>query len=180
MVPAVVLFLGWGLRSLSPDRVRRITIAALAVISILLFASPRHLWMSEGFGTDDWRSAAAAERDLVTDPSTPVFFRIGYGESSAIASFSDPKKRAALLSPLSIYPMNGRIVPLPFQLDRSADRYLNRVTRGEVVQARRLVLVTNVAFDAFRTWLDGRLQPLGFESRVYGRFGGVVLVVFDR
>jgi hypothetical protein len=170
---------GWGLRSLTPDRVRRVAATALAVLSILSFVGSAHQ-SPDGLGGEDWRAAASAERSLVRDPDTPVLFQPPYYEARDLSLLRDPSIRGSLLSPLSIYPMRGRVILLPFWLSSSAERYLEPIVRRDLVRSRRIVLVTDSPADPFRSWLDGRLGTSGFTSHVVGDYGGEVLVVFAR
>ena len=151
-----------------------------ALLSILAYTRLQHgLWF-EGGVAEDWRGAAAAERALVTDPHTPVLVQAGFIESKHVGWFKNPEKRGYLLSPLSIYPMNGHVIPLPYRLNRSAENYLVPVATRYLLPTNRFLLLTRVSFDSYLPWFEGRLRGAGFESRSAGQFGSVTLVVFTR
>jgi hypothetical protein len=179
-IPALALLAGWAIRAVRPAPARQVVALLVAALSILAYARLQHgLWFEDGVA-EDWRGAAAAERTLVTDPHTPVLVQAGFIESTHIGWLKNPEKRRYLLSPLSIYPMTGHVIPLPYRLNRSAENYLVPVTNRYLLSTNRFLLLTRVSFNSYLPWFDGRLRGAGFESRSAGQFGSVTLVVFER
>lgn len=171
-MPALAILAGWGIASLEPAAVRRIVAASLAFMSVLAFGSTMK-------GLEDWRGAAAFEREEA-DPGTIVLLHPALVESAQLDWFSDPEKRSYLLSVQSYYPMGGRVVPMPYTLDGEARGYIEGLAADELESADRFLLVTRSPLVPFREWLDGRLRPEGFRSSVIGRFGVIQVIEFVR
>jgi hypothetical protein len=170
--PAIALFGGWVIASLEPAATRRIIAVVLAIASVLAFGST----LKNG---EDWRGAAAFER-AHADPGTIVLLHPALVESAQLDWFSDPEKRSYLLSVQSYYPMEGDVVPMPYMLeDRSRD-YLEGLVTGRLAGVDRFLLVTRYPQVPFRDWLDGRLRPEGYTSRVIGTFGVIQVIEFSR
>jgi dolichyl-phosphate-mannose-protein mannosyltransferase len=179
-LPPLALLTGWGIRMLGPARARRMIVLVLLALSLFSFARIQHgLWF-EGGSFEDWRGAAAAERGLVRNSSTPVLVQADFIESSNVNWFRNTEKRSYLLAPLSIYPMNGRILPLPYGLvSPSEGSYLTRLTNTVLSHTDHFFLVTRYLFSPYRIWLEGRLGP-DFRSHLVGTYGSNAIVRFDR
>jgi hypothetical protein len=63
--------------------------------------------------------------------------------------------------------------------DRSRD-YLEGLVTGRLAGVDRFLLVTRYPQVPFRDWLDGRLRPEGYTSRVIGTFGVIQVIEFSR
>jgi hypothetical protein len=50
----------------------------------------------------------------------------------------------------------------------------------ELIDVDRFLLVTRYPQVPFRDWLDGRLTPEGYGSRVIGTFGVIQVIEFSR
>ncbi len=105
---------------------------------------------------EDWRGTAAFER-AHADPDTVVLLHPALVESAQLDWFSDPEKRSYLLSVESYYPMDGRVLPMPYVLDSEARAYLEGLVTDELAGEDRFLLVTRYPLVPFREWLDGRL-----------------------
>jgi uncharacterized membrane protein len=172
IAPAIALFAGWAIASIGPAATRRIIAAVLAILSVLAFGSTSK-------NNEDWRGAAAFERQHA-DAETIVLLHPELIESTQLDWFSDPEKRSYLLSVQSYYPMEGRLVPMPYDLNGEARDYLEGLVTGELAGADRFLLVTRYPLVPFRDWLDGRLGPQGYTSKVIGRFGVIQVIEFSR
>ena len=157
VTPAIALFAGWAIASLQPAAVRRLVAFVLAILSVLAFGGT----LKNG---EDWRGTAAFER-AHADPDTVVLLHPALVESAQLDWFSDPEKRSYLLSVQSYYPMDGRVLPMPYVLDDGARDYLEGLVTGELAGADRFLLVTRYPQVPFRDWLDGRLRSEGYTSR---------------
>ena len=120
VTPAIALLAGWAIASLQPAAVRRLVAFALAILSVLAFGG----LLKNG---EDWRGTAAFER-AHADPDTVVLLHPALVESAQLDWFTDPEKRSYLLSVESYYPMEGRVLPMPYVARRRGSR-LPRGTR---------------------------------------------------
>jgi hypothetical protein len=170
--PAIALFAGWGIASLEPAAVRRIVAIVLALLSVLAYGGK----LKNG---EDWQGTAAFERNHA-DPATIVLLHPELVESAQLDWFSDPEKRSYLLSVQSYYPMEGRVLPMPYVLDNEARAYLEGLVTDELTGADRFLLVTRYPLVPFRDWLDGRLGSEGYVSRLIGTFGTIKVFEFAR
>ena len=69
---------------------------------------------------------------------------------------------------------------MPYVLDDAARDYLEGLVTGELAGVDRFLLVTRYPQVPFRDWLDGRLRPEGYTSRVIGTFGVIQVIEFSR
>jgi uncharacterized membrane protein len=172
VAPAAAMLAGWAVASLEPSAARRIVAGVLALVSVLAYGGT----LKNG---EDWRGAAAFEREHA-DPGTIVLLHPALVESAQLDWFSDREKLSYLLSVQSYYPMEGRVTPMPYVLDDEASAYLEGLVTGELAGADRFLLVTRYPQVPFRVWLDGRLKPEGYDSRVIGTFGVILVIEFSR
>jgi len=172
VMPAVAALLGWGLASISPSSARRIVVVVMVMLAVL--ANGRPLKAGE-----DWRGAAAFER-AVADEGTIVLVHPALIESAQPGWLSDPERRSYLLAPLSFYPMDGQVVPMPYALDDDSESYLEDVVLPLAAKEEEFILVTRQSRVPFAAWLDGRLEEFGYGSRVLGSFGVVTVIEFVR
>ena len=128
---------------------------------------------------EDWRGAVAFA-GAITDTDTLVLVHPAFVESAQPDWLDDPERRSYLLSPLSYYPLDAETVLLPFVLDPAAETYLAGVVDAELGDRDRFLIVTNYADVPFTAWLDGRLGPQGWTSRVVGGFGEIQVIEFTR
>jgi hypothetical protein len=126
---------------------------------------------------EDWRAAAAAERDLVDDPATPVLVFSGFIEASSLEWLTDSERAEYLSSPAVAYEMEGRLIPAPFSLDATGTAYMDQVAREQLLTAGEFVLVTRGS-DPFKAWLDPMLAEAGFTNTFSGAFGDVLVYEF--
>jgi len=167
------LLLGGAIAAIGPARAYRIVLL-VTVIFALLTTGGR--WHSD----QDWRGAAAEVNALVHDPSTPVLMHAAFIEGAHVEFFDDPEHRSQLLAQLSRYPVEGSVVPVPYNLTGESERYLENVVVPKVTASDGFVLVTLEPIAPFAEWLQARLGPLGFESRQVGEHGAVRVTVFQR
>ena len=69
---------------------------------------------------------------------------------------------------------------MPYVLDDGSRDYLEGLVTGELAGVDRFLLVTPDVRVPFRDWLDGRLTPEGYTSRVIGTFGVIQVIEFSR
>lgn len=172
VAPAAAMFAGWAIASMEPAAVRRIVAVMLVLLSVLAYGATLK-------NKEDWRGTAAFERENA-GPDTIVLLHPALVESAQLDWFSDPERRSYLLSVQSYYPMEGRVTPMPYILDNAARDYLEGLVTGELAGVDRFLLVTRYPQVPFRDWLDGRLTPEGYGSKVIGTFGVIQVVEFSR
>ncbi len=167
------LVLGGALAAIGPEGARRIVLLVIVIVALLASGGR---WHSD----QDWRGAAAEVNALVDEPSTPVLMHAAFIEAAHVEFFDDPERRSQLLAQLSRYPVEGSVVPLPYNLTEKSERYLEDVVVPKVDASDRFVLVTLEPIAPFAEWLEARLGPLGFQSRQVGEHGAVRVTVFER
>ena len=170
--PAAAAIFGWFVASTGPASARRIIAACFAIVAILVSGGA----LKNG---EDWRGAVAFTA-ATADPDTLVLVHPAFVESSQPDWLDDPVRRSYLLSPLAYYPLDAEVVLLPFVLDPSAEHYLAGVVDERLGGRDRFLIVTNYADVPFAPWLDGRLGPDGWSSRVIGGFGEMQVIEFTR
>ncbi|MDQ3953205.1 MAG: glycosyltransferase family 39 protein [Actinomycetota bacterium] len=171
-VPGIALLAGAGLRRLRHEVVQVAVLGLACVLAIRYFPTTTHT-------DEDWSAAAAAERDLVDDASTPVLVLTGFIEASSLEWLTDPERADYLNAPAAMYAMEGRLFPAPFSLDETGTAYMDRVAREELLQAEEFVLVTR-AGDPVKPWLDPLAAEAGYTTTFSGVFGSVLVYEFTR
>lgn len=177
-LPAISLLAGAAIRMVGPMKARRAIVAAVVAVSVVV-ARPSAHTDDSGF-LQDWRGALAALETTVTDRSTPVVMQSGLIEAQQVALFRDPTWVSYLLAPASVYGIDGQLVPAPYGLSTSERAYLEGVTERALLPTNRFFFVGRITDLSMERWLEGRLEPAGFSSRMVGTFGTVVVVEFSR
>jgi len=131
--PAAALLVALALRSVEPPVARRIIVLVLAVLSVLELANPHH--------ATDWRTAMTIAASMA-DRDTVVLVQPGFTESDQLSWFTDPERRSFLLAPVSYYPVPGRIVLLPANIDPSTEGFVRQQIRSALPGADRVILIT--------------------------------------
>lgn len=173
--PGLALLAGLAIRTLDGARARSLVALGLVVLSIAVSPPYRR-------SRQDWRAAAQAVRSVTESADTPILVGAGLVESAQIAWLGDQERSSYLLAPLSFYPVPGRPIPIPYELDVGARGYLEDLAAGLLARARRFILVSNddrVRQVPFREWFENRLGA-DFDSRSLGPFGAISVVVFER
>ena len=129
---------------------------------------------------EDWRGAAAFERSHA-DPDTVVLVHPALVESAQLDWFSDPEKRSYLLSVQSYYPMDGRVLPMPYVLDDAARGYLEG-SRDRRAGGRGPVPAGDAVPAGAVPRLAGRPPQRRRDTRstVIGKFGMIQVIEFSR
>lgn len=167
-LPVVALLGAVLLRGLGAVWPQVVVVGAVAGASIFEVVSPSR-------PEEDWRSAASLERKMVTDPQTPVLFHSGFIEGRQIEWLHDPEKSSYLEAPAAMYPFDGELVPMPFDLEGEASAYLEGVVSRQLSTTSDFLLVTR-GNNPFHAWLDQRLIPEGFISNLEANLNGSILI----
>lgn len=172
--PALALLMGWGLRSTFPARVR-VLVAAL-VVGVVLIANGT--WIGTSSHTD-WRAAAESVRASGVDGNTPVLVRSGLIETAKVSWEPTSNPDSLLLSPLSKYPMLGRIILIPYRLDSEGMRYMQSISSQFLDPSQRFLLVEHQDGD-FGPWLQGRLGEQFVSKRLTKDSNRIAVTIFRR
>lgn len=168
--PGKALIVAWAIQTVRSERVRLAVITGFAAL-LVIFARLTG-------ANDEWRLASATVRSLRPGPNTPVLVRGGFIEARQIDWLEDTERSSFLLAPLAYYPIDGTVVPLPWQVDASSREYLERLgTRLERHERFILVAATTTPF---RRWFARRMSTSGFRAWDAGAFDELSVVVFDR
>jgi hypothetical protein len=173
--PGLALLSGLAIRTLHGARSRSLIALGLVVLSIAVSGPYRR-------SRQDWRAAAQAVRSVTESADTPILVGAGLVESAQIDWLTDRERSSYLLAPLSFYPVPGRPIPLPYDLDVGARGYLEDLTAVLRARERRFILMSNddrVRQVPYRGWFESRLGA-DFDSRSLGPFGAISVVVFER
>ncbi|HXF71901.1 MAG TPA: glycosyltransferase family 39 protein [Actinomycetota bacterium] len=171
--PGLALLAGAGIAGIHPPHARSAVLLSVVVTCLLAGGGRLH-------GGDDWRGAVAGVNGLVTGPETPVLVHPGLFESADVDLVEDPEYRSLLLAPLAAYPIEGSPILLPRALTPEVLDYLERSVVPRLRTTDRFLLMTEFPEVPFEAWLNGRLQPLGFDSRPAGTYGVIEVVLFER
>ena len=171
--PGLALLAGWAIRSATAGAAQWISAAAIFVAAVLSFGiRPFH-------GGEDWAGAMRVVRSFAGNSDMPVLMASGFVEATDPSALDDPKIREVLFAPLTMYPPAGRIVPLPFRLNRQSIAYLERVLPAALENQTRFLFVGRLHGLAFEPWLRKRLAQRGFRSESLGHFGNVGVYLFS-
>lgn len=169
--PGLALVAGWAIRSATAGAARRMAAAAVFVAAVLSFGRPFHCG-------EDWAGAMRTVRSVASDSGMPVLVASGFVEATDPGTLDDPKLREVLFAPLTMYPPAGRIVRLPFRLDRLSSAYVERVLPDALENQTRVLFVGRGAGLTFEPWLQKRLAKDGFRAKSLGDFGNVGVFLF--
>ena len=118
-------------------------------------------------------------RSVAGASGMPVLVASGFIEATDPTTLDNPKLREVLFSPLTIYPPAGKVVPLPYRLDKQSITYLERVLPAALENQNRFLFVGRWQGVTFEPWLRGRLADRGFRSRSLGNFGNIGVYLFS-
>jgi hypothetical protein len=179
-VPALSLLVGWLVRGLQPARARIIVATTIAAISIVSIRGGLRHPMAPLF-PEDWRAAAASVRAADIPESTPVLVRTGLIETAKIRWGLDIDRDSPLLAPTSKYPIPGRIILLPYNLNPEAENYLQDVYYQVLRPTDTFVLIArNYGSENVIPWLRGWLCSKGFQASEMADTEGVTVLLFRR
>jgi len=173
----VSMLLGVTVRAIRPVRARQAAVALLLVVG-MTSKGIMVLWPTHGF--EDWRGAVQAVRLLAGNEAIPVLFETGFVEASRQEWLTRDEYRKVLLAPLMVYPLETQVVTLPAGLDEASVKYIDAAVNDVVIPNRRVILLGHARGNSLVSWLRGRLWSLGYSGQSVGRFGNVVVILFER
>jgi uncharacterized membrane protein len=163
--PGFALIFGSVIRSLDPLWARRLVAGMIAITSLVAFGLPskfRHT-------SEDWREAIAAAQRQVTGTDIPVLIVSGFIEAQGPEDLTDPTIREVLFAPAVFYPLNGRVIHLPYRFD---EVYLKHVLQTQLAGHEQFLLLTQKN-TATETWLRIHMADLHFTTQPIGSFRGL-------
>ncbi|MDQ3981464.1 MAG: hypothetical protein M3271_02140, partial [Actinomycetota bacterium] len=172
VIPALALLIGMAIRQLRHAAVQLAVVLVMAVVAVRTFQTTTHT-------SEDWRAAAAAQRAVVDDPDTPVLLFSGFIEANQMDWLADPERADYLSAPAAMYPMEGRLIPTPFNLTGAGTAYMQDITEDVLLPSEEFVLVTRGG-EPYRAWLDPQTAQHGFVANLVGAFGDVWVYEFTR
>lgn len=167
LTPPLSLMIALGIRQLKHTGAQVALIAICCVAALRFFPTTSHT-------LEDWRAAAAAEREAVTDPDTPVLLFSGFIEAAQVSFLTDPEKASYLNAPAAMYPMEGRLIPIPFTIQGETEVHMLKVVQEELLPSDGFILVTRG--ETHKAWLDAQVAHAGFTSTLLASFDGSVTV----
>lgn len=168
VLPALALLAGAFVTRLGAVWPQVALVAAVAVVSIVRFPASPHT-------AENWRAAAALERELVDDPDTPVLLFAGFVEARRLDWLEDSERSSYLNAPATAYPFEGDVIALPFGVNDESQPYMEDLVRDRLLGEEEFLVVTR-GIDSASRWLDGRLGPEGVTSTQRASYGGEILV----
>src|SRR5262245_37283343 len=127
---------------------------------------------------ENWAAPMRTVRSVAGGSDMPVLVASGFVEASDPAALEDPKLREVLFAPLTMYPPGGRVIRLPFRLDKSSIPYLERVLAKDLEGQTRFLFVGRLYGLTFEPWLRTRLAERGFRSEQIAGFGNIGIYLF--
>lgn len=170
MAPGLALLAGCAMRSVAPDRARRVIACSLALGAVTAFG----IFYKFKHEQQDWRGAMQAVRSVASGTNTPVLVVSRFVEGSGSAQIADAKLTDALFAPLALYPAAGRVVKLPYRIE---DKYLDQVV-NTVLREKTSFLLVDFSDSKVENWLLGRLAAQQPVVQHLGNFGTVDVKLF--
>jgi hypothetical protein len=152
--PFAAVFCAGVIRSLHPRQVRWFVCICLAILAIVGLTTPSKR-------LDEWRWAADRSNAL-TDADTAVLIRGGLVESADVSWFNDPERASYLMAPMSYYPFEGDIVPLPYNFTDESKAYVNAKLAALPPSVDRIVVVCGALGVNLEKYIQGRLEATGW------------------
>jgi uncharacterized membrane protein len=168
--PAFALLSGWTLAGVRSRSLRVAAGVAVAIAGMALVATHH--------GRENWRAGIAAANSLA-GPDTPVLVRSGFIEGNLVTWLTEPERRSWLLAPASYYPLRGRVVAVPFDLNFLARRLYMDDVLLRAAAADRVLMISDFG-DSLFPFVNRVLHSLGFRARTTMRFGVVSVDEFER
>ncbi|MBV8907213.1 MAG: glycosyltransferase family 39 protein, partial [Acidobacteriia bacterium] len=116
-VPGIALLAAWAFSAIRPPQASLIAAALFAIFTV---ASAGVRDYAHG---GDWRQAINVV-NRVSDHETPVLVRSGFVESTSMNWWEDSERFGFLFAPLTVYPVKGNVVRLPYSFNNAAREHL--------------------------------------------------------
>ncbi len=177
-LPALIaqaLIVGWGIRGLVPARMR-LWVATCIVFGALVSFGGLHFKVTTHH--EDWRAVASIVRRAGVNNDTPILFGTGLIETATVHWDAHIDPDSPLLCPLSKYPVPGRVILVPNELNQVSVRYLDDVVSTILEPSQQFVLITREQGDVFKAWFVGRFSNREFVATDLYRSSGLSATLF--
>jgi hypothetical protein len=157
---------------------KRVSVVLGAAI-LLFFGQWGHLWPAHE--KSGWKAAAASIQQLGLRPQAPIICPSPFVEARPPVWTPDYSLPGFLYAHLSVYPVQGKVYPFPFEDSLEAEKYAAQLSRDTLAGSQRFVIYgwdRHVWF--WRDWFAARAELSGWRERQLGPFGDVDVVVFER
>jgi len=148
---------------------------ALGVAALAVNGQWTELWPAHH--PEDWRAASSFADLSADEPDTPVLAVSPFIEAVAPIWSPDYRLPGFLYAPLFVYPVRGRIYPLP--IHTSGEYALQLTTEVGLPRRRFIVYGRHWESVPLTKWLAARPELAGWEVS-QNRFGDVMVAVFDK
>ena len=174
---AQALVIAVGLRSILPGRLRLLLTVAIVLAAMFSLAGTDLHYLPH---KEDWRAASSAIRAANLGDQTPVLVRVGLIETKKITWDENIDRDHPFLGALAKYPVPGRLLLAPYQLDDASERYLDDVSSKILEPAGQFVLLAKKDQDYLKLWAFGRFSSRGFVARELATPEGITVLLFRK
>jgi hypothetical protein len=158
-VPPAFLLIARALTVIQRPAARVSVVMSVAVATVL---NPGTLAQFGGMGPLEWRAPIRLAAELSNDRTTPWIVQSALIQSTFEDWKAGTDKRSFLFSPLQVYPVQNRVIPVPWHFNDS----VKQLVLDSLHQEPRLLLL--VRYDAEVTaWLTEYLEKLGYRKTVH-------------
>ncbi|MGA2597375.1 MAG: glycosyltransferase family 39 protein [Bryobacteraceae bacterium] len=166
-LPPFFILLAWAIKQVGNAPGRFALIGSIAMSAAL--------YVPQMAVTHEWRTPLAIAQG-VAGPGTPILLRSGFVESPIFDWKSEPNPATHLFSPLLAYPVKNEIIPIPFFVDASAERYIEKQVERRAPTHAAFCLLAETGSDVLS------VLPAWFHERGYRSYsqevGGFELLLF--
>lgn len=161
-----------------PSRLWKPVALFLGIAVLLVRGDWRELWPPHA--DDDWRGAALAINQLA-GPATPVLCPSPFVEAQPPGWYPGYPLVSFAYSTQVVYPIRGRVVPLPFSAPPTDEFFAAAVPRRDLAAAGRFFVYGHQINALFwEDWCRGQPETAGWTMRRLGPFGHVIVAEFER
>jgi uncharacterized membrane protein len=173
--PALILFLAAALQKIRHNMFRYIVLSSSCIIAISSSGGMNAIPM------EDWRGALTTVKAMAEATKIPLLFNSGLVETLQ-PGWELQSANHQLLSPLSAYPINTRVVALPAALNEKSRPYLETHIAKEITSVKKFIVVLRIESNsgAVDRWIQEYARPHGFTRREVGNFRGVLVVFYEQ
>lgn len=173
VLPAVALIAAATIRGIGAAWPQIAIAGSFAMFAIWTMDLPPYL-------DEDWRAAAQIVNANISNGETPVLMQSGFIEGEQIDWLTDPERSDYLNAPAAMYPLEGKVEALPFDIDGSEDElYLESLTT-KLDDSLEFILLVRGA-EPYSAWFGERMGPKGYTSTSLANLGGQIQIfLFER
>lgn len=168
-LPPCFILLAWCIRHIDNQR------ATLALVLGVVVGAAMYA-PAIGANTPEWRTPLAVAQEIAGS-GTPILLRSAHADGVGFDWKIEPNPNNHYFAQLGPYPVRNEIIPVPFFMDASAERYLEEEIQRRAPAHHRFCLVANSDSDAMS------ILPAWFHNHGYktstSDTGGIKVVLFQ-